>query len=47
MSELGIEVEEYFASEVDPDAIMVTRVRHTDVTHIGDITSLDSINLDH
>ena len=39
---LGVEVEAYFASEIDPDALMVSRVRHMDsITHIGDVTSVD------
>ena len=40
--QLDIDVEAYFASEVDQDAIMVTRVRHPNVTHIGDVMQLDA-----
>ena len=35
-------MDEYYASEVDPDALMITSVRHPNVTHIGDVTSLDA-----
>ena len=43
LDSLGFEVEEYYASEVDGDAIMVSRVRHGDrITQLGDITALDA-----
>lgn len=37
---LGFEVERYFASEVDQDAINVCRVHHQDIIHVGDITNI-------
>ncbi|XP_050394662.2 DNA (cytosine-5)-methyltransferase 3A [Patella vulgata] len=42
LKELGLEIEEYHASEIDQDAIMVTSVHHGDqVKQIGDVTSIN------
>ena len=39
---LGIDIEVYYASEVDSDAIKVAQVRHgSQILHVGDITALN------
>jgi hypothetical protein len=40
LKELGFEIEKYVASEVDPDAVKVTRVHHSDIIHVGDIRKM-------
>ena len=41
LDELGIITNGYFASEIDLDALIVTRVNHgSSITEIGDITQL-------
>lgn len=41
LDELGIVTNGYFSSEIDLDALIVTRVNHgNNVTEIGDITQL-------
>ena len=43
LDELGLDVEVYFASEVDPDALMLCSVRHGEnITQIGDVTLLNT-----
>ena len=37
----GIQVDEYFASEIDEDSIKVSKSNHPEVKHVGDITLLD------
>ena len=39
MNELGLDVEAYYASEINKDAMLVSSVHH-DVTHIGDASLL-------
>lgn len=41
MDNIGLDVEEYYASEIDDDAILVSMVNHGDsVQHLGDVRSL-------
>lgn len=40
LKELGLEVEKYIASEISPEAIIVSCVRHHDIVHVGDITKI-------
>ena len=40
LKELGLEVERYMASEVNPEAISVSRVHHHDIIHVGDICKI-------
>jgi DNA (cytosine-5)-methyltransferase 3A len=35
LKELGVEVERYVASEVDVDAIYVSKVQHDEIIHVG------------
>ena len=35
LKELGVEVERYVASEVDQDAIYVSKVQHNEIIHVG------------
>ena len=35
LKELGVEVERYVASEVDQDAMYVSKVQHNEIIHIG------------
>ena len=35
LKELGVEVERYVASEVDQDAIYVSKVQHDEIVHVG------------
>ena len=37
LKELGIEVECYVASEIDQDAMYVSRVQHNEIIHVGNI----------
>ena len=37
LKELGLEVEQYIASEIDTDAIYVSLVQHKEIIHVGDI----------
>ena len=37
LKELGVEVVKYVSSEIDMDAIYVSRVEHKDIVHVGDI----------
>jgi len=34
---LGIKIDRYFSSEIDPDAITVAHINHPEIIHIGDI----------
>ncbi|XP_074660607.1 DNA (cytosine-5)-methyltransferase 3B-like [Tubulanus polymorphus] len=46
LNELGIKVEVYYASEIDQDAINVTKTQHGDaVIHIADVRQLDDEKL--
>lgn len=38
---LGIEVERYYASEIDKYAIQICKKNHPDVVHLGDVTKID------
>ena len=40
LKELGIEAELYVSSEVDRDAVNVSRVRHVKSIHVGDIRNI-------
>ena len=40
LKQLGIEVEAYYSSEVDCDAIIVTQYHHPEVIELGDIRNL-------
>lgn len=47
LDNIGLDVEEYYASEIDDDAILVSMVNHRDsVQHLGDVRSLTSEKLD-
>ena len=37
LKDLGIEVECYVASEIDQDAMYVSRVQHNEIIHVGNI----------
>lgn len=37
LKELGLEIDHYVASEIDIDAVFVSRVKHKEIFHIGDI----------
>lgn len=41
LHELGIEVEKYYACEVDKDALAVSQYHHPDIIHLGDVTNVD------
>ena len=41
LEELGFQVDAYFASEIDEDALMITKVRQGgSIIQLGDVTSL-------
>lgn len=47
LNELGIEVEKYYASEIDEDALMVSNCCHPyKITHLGDIKNITSEKLE-
>lgn len=47
LDNIGLDVEEYYASEIDDDAILVSMVNHRDsVQHLGDVRSLTREKLD-
>ena len=37
---LGIPVDKYFSSEIDPYAIKITRSNYPDIIHIGSVTDI-------
>ena len=41
LKELNIEVEEYYSSEIDETAIMISKKNHPDIKHIGDVNNID------
>ena len=41
LDRLGIEVDTYYASEIDKYAIAVAKENYPDTIHVGDITQLD------
>jgi DNA (cytosine-5)-methyltransferase 3A len=41
----GIKVERYFASEIDENAIAISKQNHKDIIHIGDVTKWREWNL--
>ena len=41
MDKLEFRIDSYYASEVDPDAIMVSTIRQKQIQHIGDVTRID------
>jgi hypothetical protein len=43
LDRLGFEVEEYYASEIDEDAILVSMVNHGDsIQYLGDVKKLSN-----
>ena len=40
LNKVGVEVESYFSSEIDPDAEMVTKTRLKNVIRMGDVTMI-------
>ena len=40
LESLGISVDCYYASEVDEDGIMVSRVHYPGIMHVGDVNKL-------
>lgn len=40
LKRLGIDIEEYYSSEIDPYAIKITTSNHPEVVHIGSITDV-------
>jgi len=40
LKRLGIDIEEYYSSEIDPYAIKITTANHPEVVHIGSITDV-------
>ena len=48
MDNLGIQVEVYFASEINEEAMLVSEMNYGPrVTYIGDVTKLDSEKVDY
>lgn len=45
LDNLGIVVENYFASEIDKYAIKVSKENYPDIIHLGDIRNIKSVNL--
>lgn len=45
LQRLGIPVEKYYASEVDGDAISVSRFNYPDIIHVGDVRNLKASDL--
>lgn len=41
LEKLGINVEKYYASEIDKNAIAISKYNFPDIEHIGDVTKLD------
>ena len=40
LKELGVELERYVASEIDQDAIYVSKVQHNEIIHVGCIEGI-------
>jgi site-specific DNA-cytosine methylase len=45
LKDAGINVTEYYASEIDEKAIEVARHNHSDIVHIGDVRGVNASNL--
>ncbi len=45
LDNLGVKVDNYYASEIDEHAIKVSRNNYSDIKHIGDIRNINSIDL--
>lgn len=45
LERVGIEIENYFASEIDPWAIKVSKANYSDIKHIGSVTDVKAENL--
>ncbi|XP_062499355.1 DNA (cytosine-5)-methyltransferase 3C-like isoform X2 [Corticium candelabrum] len=43
LKDLGFEIDKYVASEVDLEAVKVTRVHHRDIVHVGDIRQITEV----
>ncbi len=41
LERVGIKVDKYYASEIKPHAIQVTKENYPDTVHIGDVTKID------
>jgi DNA-cytosine methyltransferase len=46
LDELGIHVDKYYSSEIDPYAIKVSSKNYPDITHLGDATKWEGWDLD-
>ena len=44
LNKLGIKYENYFASEIDPHAIKVTKANYPNTKHVGDVVKLKGEN---
>jgi len=45
LDKMGIQVDNYFASEIDQSAIKVSKHNYPDIVHLGDIKSIDASRL--
>ena len=46
LKNLGVEVENYYASEIDKYAMQIAKKNFPNTIHLGDVTNLDATNLD-
>lgn len=42
----GIEVDQYYASEIDEGAIAISKERHPDIVHLGSVTDWKNWDID-
>ena len=42
----GIEVDQYYASEIDEGAIAISKERHSDIIHLGSVTDWKNWDVD-
>lgn len=48
LDELGLDIGAYFCSEIDPEAMLVTKVNHANaITYLGDVRDVDLEKVDH
>lgn len=45
LDNLGVKIENYFSSEIDPHAIKVSKKNHPSIVQLGDIRNIDVTNL--
>ena len=45
LKELGVEVDNYFASEIDENAITISKYNHDDIIQLGDVENYKEWNL--